>query len=117
MASNVRITWNGSRAIAAIRTATEKGVSDALEYLLEKSNSIAPLDEDTLIRSGETDINVGSKGVEGSVFYDTPYAAKLHEHPEYNFQNGRQGKYLEKTVSSETMTVRDYIRRSLRGAL
>jgi len=29
------------------------------------------------------------------VSYDTPYAARLHEHPEYNFQNGRQGKYLE----------------------
>ena len=31
------------------------------------------------------------------IYYDTPYAARLHEHPEYNFQHGRKGKWLENT--------------------
>lgn len=28
------------------------------------------------------------------VGYHEPYAARLHEHPEYRFQKGRKGKYL-----------------------
>lgn len=32
------------------------------------------------------------------VGYHTPYAARLHEHPEYNFQKGRKGKYLEDPI-------------------
>jgi len=29
------------------------------------------------------------------VGYNKVYAARLHEHPEYRFQKGRKGKYLE----------------------
>jgi len=32
--------------------------------------------------------------------YHTPYAARLHEHPEYRFGNGRKAKYLEQPVES-----------------
>lgn len=32
------------------------------------------------------------------VGFNTRYAARLHEHPEYNFQKGRQGKYLENPI-------------------
>lgn len=34
------------------------------------------------------------------VGYNTPYAARLHEHPEYNFQKGRKGKYLEDPIKN-----------------
>jgi len=30
--------------------------------------------------------------------YHTPYAARLHEHPEYKFKNGRKAKYLEQPI-------------------
>jgi hypothetical protein len=30
-----------------------------------------------------------------TVGYHTPYAARLHEHPEYKFQKGRKAKYLQ----------------------
>lgn len=30
--------------------------------------------------------------------YRTPYAARLHEHPEYKFKNGRKAKYLEQPI-------------------
>lgn len=115
--NNIRITWNGRQALATLRAATKIGVADALEHLLTESNKIAPLDEGTLTRSGDTDIEDGMNGVKGSVFYDTPYAARLHEHPEYNFQNGREGKYLEKVVNREVSTVREYISRSIGGVL
>lgn len=32
------------------------------------------------------------------VGYHTPYAARLHEHPEYKFQKGRKGKFLEDPI-------------------
>ena len=115
--NNIRIRWNGRQALATLRAATRAGVADALEHLLTETNKIAPFDEGTLTRSGDTDIEDGVKGVKGSVFYDAPYAARLHEHPEYNFQNGREGKYLEKTALREASTVREYIRRSIGGVL
>ncbi len=30
--------------------------------------------------------------------YHTPYASRLHEHPEYKFKNGRKAKYLEQPI-------------------
>lgn len=32
------------------------------------------------------------------VGYHEPYAARLHEHPEYRFRGGRKGKYLEDPI-------------------
>ena len=34
------------------------------------------------------------------VGYHTKYAARLHEHPEYHFQKGREGKWLESTIKN-----------------
>lgn len=30
--------------------------------------------------------------------FNTPYAARMHEHPEYHFQNNRKAKYLEDPI-------------------
>lgn len=50
-----------------------------------------PHDEGTLQNSG-----VVEPIKDGYVLgYHTPYAARLHEHPEYRFQKGRKGKYIE----------------------
>lgn len=34
--------------------------------------------------------------------YHEPYAARLHEHPEYHFQKGRKGKYLSDPISNNS---------------
>lgn len=70
------------------------GENAAAERLLALSSARAPLEVGTLIGSGT--VEPASSPEEGAaVVYDTPYAARLHEHPEYNFQGGRQGKYVE----------------------
>lgn len=51
----------------------------------------------------------------GVVSYDTPYAVRLHEHPEYNFQGGREGKWLEKTVNEKSKDVLALLARELGG--
>lgn len=42
------------------------------------------------------------------VGYNTHYAAKLHEHPEYHFRNGRKGKYLEDPMKMNLPIFRQY---------
>lgn len=63
--------------------------------LLRLSQLEVPHDEGTLQNSGtvETDNNAIIVG------YHTPYAARLHEHPEYRFQRGRKGKFLEDPIN------------------
>lgn len=71
-----------------------QGQNQAGERLLALSAVDVPLDIGTLLGSGQ--VVPAETMEEGSaVVYDTPYAARLHEHPEFNFQGGRKGKYLE----------------------
>lgn len=70
------------------------GENLAAERLLALSAAEVPFDLGTLSESGTVDPATSPE--EGAaVVYDTPYAARHHEHPEYNFQNGRKGKYVE----------------------
>lgn len=61
------------------------------DELLRLSNKEVPHDEGVLASTGV----VEPEGKDVVVGYHTPYAARLHEHPEYSFQKGRKGKYLE----------------------
>lgn len=63
------------------------------DELLRISVKEVPHDQGTLQATGVVDPQPSKELVE--VGYHTPYAARLHEHPEYRFQKGRKGKYLE----------------------
>lgn len=70
---------------------TDQEVADTLLLLSQKE---VPHDEGTLQNSGTVE-----QDKEGYVIgYNSPYAAKLHEHPEYEFQKGRKGKFLEDPI-------------------
>lgn len=70
------------------------GENLAAERLLALSAEEVPFDLGTLAESGT--VEPATSPEEGAgVIYDTPYAKRHHEHPEYTFQNGRKGKYLE----------------------
>jgi hypothetical protein len=65
--------------------------------LLEISSTKVPHDIGTLQNTG----NIRQISMEEvHVSYNTEYALYLHEHPELNFQKGRQGKYLEEPLLS-----------------
>jgi hypothetical protein len=87
-----------------------RAVDDALEYILQQSNKIVPLEEGTLMRSGKTDRD----GTQGTVSYDTPYAVKQHEDRSLSHDHGRQSKYLERTAKNEQQKVRDYLAEHLK---
>lgn len=62
---------------------------------LSANSPFVPHDKGTLAGTGSVqETGIGSR----RVGFNTPYAARLHEHPEYRFQKGRQGKFLERPI-------------------
>ena len=90
----VQVTSNLRGLTAGIETSLMSGLNLAAERLLTLSSVEVPLEIGTLQASGTVE-RAASPDEGAAVVYDTPYAARLHEHPEYNFQGGRKGKYLE----------------------
>lgn len=93
-----------SQAVMAKLTKLKKSVGPATRFsnldianeILRLSQLEVPHDEGTLQDSGTVDQLPGSD--DAVVGYNTIYAARLHEHPEYRFQKGRKGKYLEDPI-------------------
>lgn len=108
---------NNFRAITdEIRGRLRQGVALSAERLLALSAEQVPLDEGTLQGSGSVSTPLASRDeIVSQVVYDTPYAARLHEHPEYNFQGGRKGKYLEDPALENKGELGDIIRKEVRG--
>lgn len=75
----------------ALKRGVNKGLLDAGLEGLRLTQFEVPHDEGTLQNSGTVDVMPNGDVVMG---YHTPYAARLHEHPEYRFQKGRKGKYI-----------------------
>ena len=105
-----RVTWNDVQP--QIRTAMRKGIHDALEHVLDESNAITPHDEGILEGTGT--ITLDPNKLKGVISYNTPYAIRLHEHPEYSFQRGRKGKWLEITVKQEKKKVQAYLHNKIK---
>lgn len=64
--------------------------------LLGEAQRIVLLDEGTLAASGEVEVDVRPDGVELTVSFNTPYAARRHEETDVTPSvPGRQAKYLE----------------------
>ncbi len=51
------------------------------------------------------------------VSYNTPYARRLHEHPEYRFNEGRKGKYLEDPFKRLSPKVLKLVQARIKAAL
>ena len=111
MILNKKINWKGDKVSVAVRMEMAKTLDNVSEALLTEANKTVPHDIGDLEKSGDTDID--RTKLIAHVFYDTPYARRLHEHPEYNFNKGRRGKWLELTVIEWRDRFKQYIRDSL----
>lgn len=85
------------------------------EILRIAANGIVPHDKGILQGSGHVEPTANQTEV--IVGYNTVYAARLHEHPEYNFKNGRQGKYLENPIKWNLGVFRKFIEDEIRSAI
>lgn len=96
------------------------GQNKAAERLLALASARAPLDDGTLVASGQ--VNPATDAEEDAeVIFDTPYAARWHEDGPLvdnlgrryagnsNFQNGRSSKYLEGPARENRDELRDII--------
>lgn len=89
----------------------KKAVHDVASAILLISQSEVPHDKGTLQNSG----HVEDLEDESLVGYNMVYAARLHEHPEYHFQKGRKGKYLEDPLKNHIDEWRNYFKKILSG--
>ena len=81
-----------------MKHAAMKGLNDIASEILRLSTFEVPHDIGLLQSSG----SIEEEGDDVIVGYNKVYAARLHEHPEYTFQKGRKGKYLEDPIKNNT---------------
>lgn len=99
MGQNYRMTWQGRRIWTNRGKArAARGLQLALEHVLAESNKIIPLEEGTLMRSGQ--VSMDANALVGTVSYGTPYAVRQHEEMTWRHAPGRQAKYLETAVNA-----------------
>ena len=87
-----------------------QGTSDVAEEILRLSNFEVPHDTGQLQTSGHVEPGQDWREGEKIVGYNKVYAARLHENPQYRFQKGRKGKYLEDPIKRNLHVFIDYIK-------
>lgn len=120
MAADVTVDFDVSDFLRTVNTkskafiqASDKAEDIIADELLRLSQHEVPKDEGVLEGTG-----VADRDKQGAfVGYNTPYAARLHEHPEYNFQKGRKGKYLEDPIKQNLAVFRESYIDEVKGAL
>jgi hypothetical protein len=95
--------------------AVMEGMKQAADEALRLSSFEVPHDVSTLEKSGNVQYLPEENGA--VVGYDTRYAARLHEHPEYKFQKGRKGKYLEDPIKNNITVLRLVAGNSIKNRL
>lgn len=89
-----QVQMNLKNLTQALERGVPKALMDVGYEILRLSQMEVPHDTGNLQNSGTVETVSGNV----VVGYHTPYAARLHEHPEYRFQKGRKGKYLEDPI-------------------
>jgi hypothetical protein len=100
------LDWKGKSISADVLKAAQSALRDSGEVILDESNKIAPIDEGTLINSGKVTVDKDAVFVS----YDTPYAVRQHEDLTQNHPNGRQAKFLERSLQHNTKHIIEYIK-------
>src|SRR3982751_739313 len=105
MALNYDLALNIEGVQAALGAGSERGALLGAEHVLQVSNAHVPHEIGTLELSGRATPDE-SDGTVCYVSYDTPYAVRQHEELEWQHDEGRTAKYLERAMLSEQAQVR-----------
>lgn len=100
-------------ALTAIEKAGLQGINDVASEILRLGTFEVPHDKGILQGTGHVEPESNERVVVG---YNTVYAARLHEHPEYRFQKGRKGKYLEDPIKNNLSVFRNFIASAVQSA-
>lgn len=102
------------RAKNMLRKASLKSLADVGHFILDESNTIAPLEDGTLINSGQ--VAVDEEKLTVTISYDTPYALRQHEDLELHHENGRRAKFLTSAVDDNRRRIKEYLEKDIQGA-
>lgn len=99
--------WDSGKVVANVQNATDAGVKEGLEHLLQVSLRLVPEDSGDLRSSGKVVIEGRGKG---SVQYGTTpetaqYALVQHERMDFKHPRGGQAKYLENAMTREAKRI------------
>lgn len=84
------------KKLLGVQDKAQKSAAMAIaNEILRLSSFEVPHDKGELQNSGTVDPDFQGDVVVG---YNKTYAHRLHEHPEYKFQKGRKGKFLEDPI-------------------
>lgn len=108
-----KFEWKGEQVKADVKKAGDRGLLMGAEFLLAEASKIVPHDQGMLEDDGEALSGNGAAAVN----YNMEKAPRLHEHPEYDFQNNREGKWLEKTFNEHGDEAMEIVANELRGEL
>lgn len=116
----MKITWDTkdfdskiSGVMPKLLASANKAVGEAGDELLRLSTMEVPHDTGFLQSTGK----VSKKDLQAAVSYNTPYAVRVHEHPEFRFQRGRKAKYLEDPFKKNVSLFRSIISKRVNQGL
>ena len=101
MSGSYTLIWYGDLVKSLVRRAGKGGIRAAGERLLEGADRNVPYLSGRLAATGKVSVADEGASNAGAVYYDTVYAARLHEHPEYTFRNGRSGKWVSRAIQED----------------
>lgn len=94
----VKVDWHDTMVKAAVAQRSKAASIAAGEAILADANKHVPFEDGDLMRSGKV-TGASQRGTATAVVsYNTQYARRLHENPQYKFKNGREGKWLEHAI-------------------
>lgn len=96
-----RMVWRGQLVREAVKEAADQSAKASAEAVLQDANYHVPYKDGILMGSGRVVQGRDSSGrmvAEAFVSYDTAYAVRLHENPQFNFKPPGEGKWLDKAL-------------------
>ena len=100
---NVKVTvkWDNKK-ISSLIESSKQALEQTGDSLLTdiRNSAVVPFDTGELERSSFVD-TTGINWGHIRIMFDTPYARRLYWHPEYDFRNGRKGKWMESYINGE----------------
>lgn len=110
-----QVRWNGGPVTEQMRDGAAAGLLDGAQHVLGEARKIVPIEEGELSRSGVASVDADE--LTSAVSFDTPYAVVQHEDLTLNHDDGRQAKYLEQPMESESGEVAQLVADAIRGHL
>lgn len=116
--ATVTMTNNFGAITDQVRHRLVEGENKAAERGMALAVDRSPWDQGTLAASHTVERATNPEDG-AAIVVDTPYATRLHEHPEYNFSTdsnpNAQGKWVENAIVENKAELGDIIRQEVRG--